>query len=104
MEVAAKKWETTKYFKNIFKFLRVGSEMTPAGTARVKEHLNHLQRLLCILSKYNFQLNPPKCKLFHQKIDYLSHIISEAGFQPNNERIQPIMNLREPSNYVSRSE
>ena len=60
-----------------------------------KEHLNHLQRLLCILFKYNFQLNPPKCKLFHQKIDYLSHIISEAGFQPNNERIQSIMNLRE---------
>ena len=52
-----------------------------------EEHLHHLQRLLCILSKYNFQLNPPKCKLFHQKIDYLSHIISETGFQPNNERI-----------------
>ena len=65
-----------------------------------KEHLNHLQRLLCILSKYNFQLNPPKCKLFHQKIDYLSHIISEAGFQPNNERIQSIMNLREPSTLI----
>ena len=35
MQVAAKKWEITKYFKHIFKFLRVGSEMTPAGTARV---------------------------------------------------------------------
>ena len=35
MQVAAKKWETKKYFKHIFKFLRVGSEMTPAGTARV---------------------------------------------------------------------
>ncbi|CAF4130590.1 unnamed protein product, partial [Rotaria sordida] len=65
-----------------------------------EEHLNHLQQLLCILSKYNFQLNPPKCKLFHQKIDYLSHIISEEGFQPNNERIQSIMNLREPSTLV----
>lgn len=62
-----------------------------------EEHLNHLQQLLCILSTYNFQLNPPKCKLFHQKIDYLSHIISETGFQPNNERIQSILNLREPS-------
>ncbi|CAF2678618.1 unnamed protein product [Rotaria sp. Silwood2] len=65
-----------------------------------EEHLNHLQQLLCILSKYNFQLNPPRCKLFHQKIDYLSHIISEGGFQPNNERIQSIMNLRKPSTLV----
>ena len=38
MQVAAKKWETTKYFKHIFKFLRVGSEMTPAVTARVNNH------------------------------------------------------------------
>ena len=65
-----------------------------------EEHLDHLQQLLSILSKYNFQLNPPKCRLFHQKIDYLSHIISESGYQPNNERIQSIMNLREPSTLV----
>ncbi|CAF3952955.1 unnamed protein product [Adineta steineri] len=26
------------------------------------EHLDHLQQLLSILSEYNFQLNPPKCK------------------------------------------
>ena len=31
----AKTWETTKYFKHIFKFLRVGSKVTPTGTARV---------------------------------------------------------------------
>ena len=65
-----------------------------------EEHLDHLRQLLSILSKYNFQLNPPKCKLFQQKIDYLSHIISEEDFQPNGERIQSIMNLREPSTLV----
>ena len=48
MQVAAKKLETTKYFKHVFKFLRVGSEMTPAGTARVnlqsylRKQNNHL--------------------------------------------------------------
>lgn len=65
-----------------------------------EEHLNHLQQLLSTLSQYNFQLNPPKCKLFHQKIDYLSHVITAEGFQPNNERIQSITNLREPSPLV----
>ncbi|CAF1479320.1 unnamed protein product, partial [Adineta ricciae] len=62
-----------------------------------EEHVEHIQQLLSILSKYNFQLNPPKCKLFQQKIDYLSHIISENGFQPNDERIRSIKSLREPS-------
>ncbi|CAF1687981.1 unnamed protein product, partial [Adineta ricciae] len=65
-----------------------------------EEHVEHIQQLLSILSKYNFQLNPPKCKLFQQKIDYLSHVISEKGFQPNDERTRSIKNLREPSNLV----
>jgi hypothetical protein len=64
------------------------------------EHVDHVQQLLSVLSKYNFQLNPPKCKLFHQQIDYLSHIISEEGFQPNHEKIKAIMSMREPSTLV----
>lgn len=64
------------------------------------EHVDHMQQLLSMLSKYNFQLNPPKCNLFQRQIDYLSHIISEDGFRPNNEKIKAIMNLREPSTLV----
>ena len=65
-----------------------------------EEHTKHIQQLLSILSKYNFQLNPPKCKLFQRKIEYLSHVVSENGFQPNDERIRSIKNLREPSTLV----
>ncbi|CAF1678236.1 unnamed protein product, partial [Adineta ricciae] len=65
-----------------------------------EEHVEHIQQLLSILSKYNFQLNPPKCKLFQREIEYLSHVISENGFQPNGERIRSIKNLREPSTLV----
>ena len=35
MQVAANKWESTKYFKHIFKLFRVGSKMTPVGTTQV---------------------------------------------------------------------
>ncbi|CAF4336420.1 unnamed protein product, partial [Rotaria sordida] len=62
-----------------------------------EEHLEHIQQSLSILLKYNFQLNPAKCNIFHQHIDYLSHTISEFGVKPNNEKIQAIIKLREPS-------
>ncbi|CAF4957616.1 unnamed protein product [Rotaria sp. Silwood1] len=62
-----------------------------------EEHLNHLAQVLAALSKHNFQLNPVKCNIFHQHIDYLSHTISEFGVKPNNEKIQAIIKLREPS-------
>ena len=62
-----------------------------------EEHLEHIQQVLSILLKHNFQLNPVKCNIFHQHIDYLSHTISESGVKPNNEKIQAIIKLREPS-------
>ncbi|CAF2107125.1 unnamed protein product, partial [Rotaria magnacalcarata] len=62
-----------------------------------EEHLEHIHQVLSILSQHNFQLNPSKCSIFRQQIDYLSHTISEQGVKPNNEKIQAIIKLREPS-------
>ncbi|CAF1505539.1 unnamed protein product [Rotaria sordida] len=62
-----------------------------------EEHLKHIHQVLSILSQHNFQLNPSKCSIFRQQIDYLSHTISEQGVKPNNEKIQAIIKLREPS-------
>jgi hypothetical protein len=62
-----------------------------------EEHIKHIHQLLSILSQHNFQLNPSKCSIFRQQIDYLSHTISEQGVKPNNEKIQAIIKLREPS-------
>ncbi|CAF1632626.1 unnamed protein product [Rotaria sordida] len=61
------------------------------------EHLKHIHQVLSILSQHNFQFNPSKCSIFRQRIDYLSHTISEQGVKPNNEKIQAIIKLREPS-------
>ncbi|CAF1094945.1 unnamed protein product [Rotaria sordida] len=62
-----------------------------------EEHLNHLTQVLSALSKHNFQLNPVKCSIFHQQIDYLSHTISKHGVKPTNEKIQAIIKLRQPT-------
>ncbi|CAM4821724.1 unnamed protein product [Rotaria magnacalcarata] len=61
-----------------------------------EEHLKHIHQVLSILSQHNFQLNPSKCNIFRQQMDYLSHTISEQSVKPNNEKIQAIINLREP--------
>ena len=62
-----------------------------------EEHLKHIHKVLSVLSQHNFQLNPSKCSIFRQQIDYLSHTVSEQSVKPTNERIQTIMKLREPS-------
>ena len=62
-----------------------------------EEHLNHVQQILSILWKNNFQLNPKKCSVFRRQIDYLSHTISQYGVKPNDEKIQAIVKLQEPT-------
>ncbi|CAF1249477.1 unnamed protein product [Rotaria sordida] len=62
-----------------------------------EEHLNHLTKVLPALFKHNFQLNPVKCSIFHQQIDYLSHTISEHGVKPTNEQVQAMIKLRQPT-------
>ena len=62
-----------------------------------EEHVKHLTQVLSILSNHNFQLNASKCLILYRQIDYLSHTISQFGVKPNKEKIQAIMNLREPT-------
>ena len=60
------------------------------------EHLDHLNKILSNLFKRNFQLNPLKCDILHEQIDYLSHTVSCGDVKPTDEKIRAIMNLSEP--------
>ena len=48
------------------------------------------------LFKRNFLLNPLKCDILHEQIDYLSHTVSCSGVKPTDEKIRAIVNLPEP--------
>ncbi|CAF4771042.1 unnamed protein product, partial [Rotaria sp. Silwood2] len=37
------------------------------------EHLIHLEQVLTVLQSHNLTLNPPKCQLAKQTIEYLGH-------------------------------
>ena len=49
------------------------------------------------LFKRNFRLNPLKCDIPYEQIDYLSHTVSCSGVKPTDEKIRAIMNLPEPA-------
>ncbi|CAF4645831.1 unnamed protein product, partial [Rotaria sp. Silwood2] len=51
------------------------------------EHLHHLNEILSILAKANFQVNPDKCSIAVQEIDFLSHTINEQCIKPNGDKI-----------------
>ena len=60
------------------------------------EHLYHLERVFKALQSKNFTLNPPKCVIAANQIDYLGHTISQKSITPMKEKIQAIFAIQEP--------
>ncbi|CAF1529898.1 unnamed protein product [Adineta steineri] len=60
------------------------------------EHLLHLNKVLNALKLHNLTLNPEKCELAKEKIEYLGHIISSNIITPLPYRIKSIIALPEP--------
>ena len=42
------------------------------------------------------QVNADKCKWFHHAVTYLGFIITRNGIKPQSEKIQGILNMKEP--------
>jgi hypothetical protein len=61
-----------------------------------KDHLNHLDKILNILDKHRFQLNPNKCSIMRKQIDYLGHSINEYGITPLHDNVKAIQELPLP--------
>ncbi|CAF4335019.1 unnamed protein product, partial [Rotaria sp. Silwood2] len=61
-----------------------------------EEHISHLEQVFTALQTNHFVLNPPKCELMVSKINYLGHTISEKIITPTNDKIQAILDIKEP--------
>ncbi|CAF1364975.1 unnamed protein product [Rotaria sordida] len=60
------------------------------------EHIKHLNEILSILAEVNFQVNPDKCFIAVQEIDFLGHTINAHSIKPNGEKIKAIIHLPSP--------
>ncbi|CAF4585648.1 unnamed protein product, partial [Didymodactylos carnosus] len=61
-----------------------------------EEHIIHVHEVLGKLSANNLKINPPKCSLARQQIDYLGHTITATSITPLNDKIKAILDLKEP--------
>jgi len=61
-----------------------------------EDHISHLEQVSTALYNRNLVLNPPKCELLVSQINYLGHTISEKLVTPMKEKIEAILNKKEP--------
>jgi hypothetical protein len=62
------------------------------------EHLQHLETVLSISKKDQWQVKLSKCAFAHQKVSYLGHVISGDGVATDDSKIQSITSWPTPTN------
>lgn len=57
-----------------------------------------LDKVIQTARKYNIKFNPNKLQYFVKEIKYFGLVFNEQGMKPNQERIEVIKNLKQPTN------
>ncbi|CAF2115001.1 unnamed protein product [Rotaria magnacalcarata] len=57
------------------------------------DHMKHLQQLFNVLNTHQFTLNPAKCSIAQQSIEFLSHTITKDSIVPSKQPIQAILDM-----------
>uniref|UniRef100_A0A2M4CWN3 RNA-directed DNA polymerase n=1 Tax=Anopheles darlingi TaxID=43151 RepID=A0A2M4CWN3_ANODA len=63
----------------------------------IAEHNEHLEKVLKGLRKHNLRLEPKKCQLLCEEIQYLGHHIDKHGVKPLMESVSKIAALKPPT-------
>jgi len=63
-----------------------------------EEVFQNLQDVFARFDKYNLKLKAKKCKLFQRKVNFLGHVVSEAGIECDPKKIEKINQIVPPKN------
>ena len=61
-------------------------------------HIKHLQMVFDCLKKASLKLNPKKCRILCDKVEYLGHTVTPCGLRPNKSNVDAVKHFPVPTN------
>ena len=80
-----------------FKYVMVYIDDICIFSSSFEQHLAHLREVFSRLRRANLKLHPKKCKFAVQEVNYLGHVLSPQGIQPNPDKVKAIISFPTPS-------
>ena len=65
-------------------------------TATWDDHMHTLRQVLQKLRQHGLTTKPSKCEIGHAKLDLLGHVVGDGSIQPQDRKIEKIMEMRKP--------
>jgi hypothetical protein len=63
---------------------------------KLNEHRAHLQKVLDALRKHQLYAKASKCALFQTQVDFLGHVVSGNGIEPDPKKIEAVTSWPKP--------
>lgn len=60
-------------------------------------HLKHLEEVFARLWKHGLKLRPDMCKLFHEQVKFLGHVVVQKGVRPDPEKVSTVVDWPVPT-------
>lgn len=61
-----------------------------------------MYRVLEALRKHNLKLEPEKCHILKEEIQYLGHMVDQDGIRPMGNNAKAIINMKHPATVRNR--
>ena len=61
-----------------------------------EEFLHNLEQVFKRLEKHKITVNPKKCFIGHNEVEFVGHVVNENGLTFSRERIEKVMDIKEP--------
>ena len=65
-------------------------------TATWDDHMHTLRQVLQKLRQHGLTAKPSKCEIGHAKLDLLGHVVGGGSIQPQDRKIEKILEMRKP--------
>ena len=66
----------------------------------VDEHMNHLVKVLCIISRHGLKLKLSKCEFAKTQVRYLGHVLNSNGVPVDPDKVAAVLAMPAPTKVV----
>ena len=83
------------------KFMSVYLDDVIVFSETLQDHIEHLEVVFDRLKRVSLKLNPSKCKILCEEVEYLGHIATSRGLQMNKRNLKAARNFPQPETATS---
>ena len=83
--------------ENVTEFVSVYLDDVIVFSETFTDHIKHLEAVFDRLKKAGLMLNPKKCRIVCNEVEYLGHVVTPQGLKPNNRNLDAVKKFSPPT-------